>query len=336
MVSRCAVLCVLVVAIFAPRNAAAEEVRVRLHYERSASAVRCADEQHMRDAVAARLGYDPFAANSEDLVAIALDRRGTEWTARIDLQDRRGAPKGTRSLRSSEATCDELISAVSLAIALAIDPMRLQTPPPPVEVPVATPPVPAAVAAPAARTEETAPVPPSPPAVLFASAGAFVVAGVVPSVSFGPRLRFGARWPRVSVAIEGIFVAPASQDSPSGRVEALVVAGGLTPCFIVHPSDSSPRMLVEACARGVVGGLFGEASGVGKSTPSTSPYAGLGAEVAFELPLSSTLAVRPHGGALVTVTRTFLRIRNGQSDVDIWRSPLISGGGGVDAVLHFP
>src|SRR5207237_7161436 len=94
------------------------------------------------------------SAPSGDRLAIAFDRRGREWQARIELEDASHEKKGARSLASRENTCDELVSAVSLAVALALDPMRLSpagsasAPSPP------TPPSPA---------EDRAEAPPPPP-----------------------------------------------------------------------------------------------------------------------------------------------------------------------------
>src|SRR5438445_384015 len=120
----------VVVTSATPANAR-DDIRVSLRYERSGAAAACADEGGMRDAVAARLGYDPFVATADQQLTILLDRRGGEWQARIDLADAARGKRGARSLSSRDKTCDELVSAVSLAVALAIDPMRFAPPAPP-------------------------------------------------------------------------------------------------------------------------------------------------------------------------------------------------------------
>lgn len=139
-----------VIAIFAPPADARDEAQARLRYERSAAAAACVDESGMRDAVAARLGYDPFVADAAEGVAIALDRRGGQWQAHIVLEDGARAKKGARSLSSREKSCDELVSAVSLAVALAIDPMHFSPPA-------------AAASGPAPASESPAPAPASGP-----------------------------------------------------------------------------------------------------------------------------------------------------------------------------
>jgi hypothetical protein len=316
---------------------AREKTRVSLRYERTAAASSCADEPGMRDAVAARLGYDPFVEGAGDRVTIAFDRRAGEWHARVELEDAAHTKKGSRALASHEKTCDELVSAVSLAVALAIDressssapaePPRV-LPAPAVE-PATAPPEPARDAPPAAPE---GPPPSGPPPVWFASAGGFVAAGVVPTVAFGPRLRAGVAWTRWSVALDGVYVAPASEDSPRGSVSASVLAGGVLPCLRL----AGEGFTIDACARALFGGLFGEASRVGISTPSTDPWAAVGAEIGGELLLHPRFGLRLHAGALATLTRTFLRIREGGRDVDVWSTPAFSGSGGLEAVVHFP
>src|SRR5262249_29005157 len=129
-----------------------------------------------------------------------------------------------------------------------------------------------------------------------------------------------------------IYVAPATADSAAGSVHASVLAAGLLPCLRFGPES----VAIEACARVLVGGLFGEATGVGVSTPTTEPYAAIGAELAAEIVLGARFGIRMHASPLATVTRTFLRIRQVDKDVDVWSSPFFSASGGVEAVLHFP
>jgi hypothetical protein len=138
------------------------------------------------------------------------------------------------------------------------------------------------------------------------------------------------------MALEGQYVVPAAERSPSGRVEASLVAAGVRPCVFLGDDGRRERVRFEACARGLFGGLFAEASGVGISTPSTDPYVAAGAELAVDLPVGPRFGVRCHGGGVATITRTFLRIKDAGRDVDVWHSPALSGSLGLDAVGRFP
>lgn len=322
------------------------EARMRLVYARTPAAQACADEAGMRDAVAARLGYDAFREHDSRAVgrvSIALDKRAGDWQARIELDDGAGN-KGVRALSSREPTCDELVSSVSLAVALAIDPQRVTAPPPDGsrEPPPAASAAPEPSRAPEPPRDTPAPPPASPPpegsrAAIFGAVGGFVHAGVVPSVSLGPRLRAGVVWPKVSIAVEGLYVAPASDTSSVGRVQASIFGGGVVPCLRVPAAAAAPDGVgFDVCARALFGALFGETNSAKISTPSTVPWAAVGLELGLELPLGAVVRLRAHGGVLAAMTRTFLRIKDQGTEVDVYRSPVFSGGGGIDAVVLFP
>lgn len=105
---------------FSRVSRAAEDAR--LVYSRTADAVQCPDESTLRDAVAARLGYDPFVAYSARTMVVEIRSESGSLKARVYLVETDDVAGGVRDLSSPSLDCKELTSAVALAISIAIDP----------------------------------------------------------------------------------------------------------------------------------------------------------------------------------------------------------------------
>ena len=84
----------------------------------------CPVEAAVRRGVARRVGYDPFFPWAKVTVVVRLARQGSAFVATIDLVDDQGIDHGASELRA-EGACDELLDAVSLAVAIAVDPRAL-------------------------------------------------------------------------------------------------------------------------------------------------------------------------------------------------------------------
>src|SRR5204862_4286698 len=110
-----------------------------LIYNPGADTTGCPDEQTLRNAVSARLGYDPFRPDAERTlqVDIVVDRRHERrgLRAHVELRDAAGNSAGSRDIGSQRSDCGELASALTLAISIAIDPMILTRPTPPAPAP---------------------------------------------------------------------------------------------------------------------------------------------------------------------------------------------------------
>src|SRR5262249_62287866 len=84
------------------------------------------------------LGYSPFVKNARTSLSCVLWTDAAAQHARIQLRDRRTKKLvGQRDLSTSGPGCEQLGSAVALAIALAVDP--LAKPPPRPEIAAAAP-----------------------------------------------------------------------------------------------------------------------------------------------------------------------------------------------------
>lgn len=193
--------------------------------ERAPAAVACPTREALEALVAARLARNPFAPSAARTAVVRFDRPAPNagFIARITLVETDGR-RGTRKL--VDASCAALAESVSLALALAIDPMGPMGPmgsmgpgPPPVVPPVATaPPTLRAAESDLRRPRRDDPEPAptrrkSPPAAVRWHAGASLLAsiGQAPTVLLGPGVRAevaGSDW-RAALGVALLFSPPA-------------------------------------------------------------------------------------------------------------------------------
>src|SRR5262249_43222302 len=111
----------------------------RLVYVRGEGASTCPNESTLRQAIAARIGFDPFGAGARPSareVRVIIDRRAGGLTAIVEVRGEDGALEGERSIESSASSCEELASAVVVTVSVALDPSARRAPA--AQVPVAT------------------------------------------------------------------------------------------------------------------------------------------------------------------------------------------------------
>lgn len=332
---------VALAALLATPVAAAQAPSARLVYTRGAGAERCPEEGAIHDAVAARLGYDPFRADADMTVAASMGRLGRTLHARIEARDRAGHPAGVRTLSSSQSDCAELAAAVTLALSIAIDPLRLyRAPSPPVPVPAPVPvPTPPRTEPPPASAGPSPVERPRPPRAdlprprpatvhLVVGGGGAVAFGAAPGPTVGFQAFVGLRARAASIALEARADLPATAPTPSGgEVDAGLVLATLAPCLHLG--------VAAVCALGSVGVLRGTArdpSGSDAASRRGSQlFVAVGARVAVEIPLHRLLALRLHADGLLPVTRTTVAV----GEANVWTTPTFAGALGLGAVVTF-
>jgi hypothetical protein len=94
---------------------------VELAWTREAGAESCADQSMLESAVVRRLGRNPFARPGALLVEGHAYRDGTSYRARLALRGPSGELLGVRAFESEATSCESLLQATALAIALAVD-----------------------------------------------------------------------------------------------------------------------------------------------------------------------------------------------------------------------
>ena len=275
----------------------------RLTYERDPAATSCPNERELRDAVSARLGYDPFARAAANRVSVTLTRAGRGLDARVVATDGAGHTTGSRRLTSATDDCAELGSALALAISIAIDPLGLPAAPSPAPVVREAAPLPL-------PSERVAP----PPLTVATSVGLHVALGATPgTLGAGTDLQVGVRRSSGSLALAGrIDPMIGSDGDAGGRVRATLVVAGLVPCFHLRR--------LAGCALGYAGVLRGTGSDVSVPRQASTFYAALGARLALAVPLGGIFALDVHLDGLGALTRTTLEI----DGVSIWTTPPLS------------
>jgi hypothetical protein len=308
----------------------------RLVYSRTAEAESCPDEDALRRAVATRVGYDTFFPWAKRTIVATIARTDGAFVATVDLVDEDGIRHGGHQLRT-EGACAELLDAVALAVAIAIDPkLLLAVPPPkeaapepaPTEAAPAVPVVPERTATPpsADRNESKAREPSQTPSPFRfeASLGAAGAIKVTPSPTFGGTLGGAVRWKSFSLGLEGFIGAPASSSPKNdGTLSAWPVFGALVPCAHLGPAFG--------CAVAEAGAVYASGEGSGaKSSPSA--WVSVGGRIGALVPIRDRFFVRARVDLLgdATPANFFL---NGMSQ---WKAPLITGSLGADAVVRFP
>jgi hypothetical protein len=111
--------------------------RVRFVWVRGERTESCEDRAAMARRVSARLGREVFSESAGRSIEGFVQREGEHWEAHLYVRDSEGTLAGSRLLASEGPDCSALNAAVTLAIALAIDPdtaLRPAPPSPPAQV----------------------------------------------------------------------------------------------------------------------------------------------------------------------------------------------------------
>jgi hypothetical protein len=324
----------------------------RLVYSRAAEARACADETTLRQAVAQRLGYDPFVAASLRTVVAEVRGDGTRLRARVYVVESENVAGGARELSSPSLDCKELISAVALAISIAIDPDAIdRVPDEPREVTpddgsqrsgppgasaewesrppedVSPPPIPA--------PKEPPPAPMRPPAadsspprrlVWALGAGGFLASGPAPAPAPGLGLLGAVRAEHWAVSVEPRWELPSSSSPRSngaGTAEVTSYGVGLVPCY--RYAGLLGCYAVEAAL------VASKGQGVAHPHEDRSFWFAQGPRLAYRLDAGHGLGIAARLDGLWALQRITLRIDEG----DVYETPRLLVRFGLDATYEF-
>lgn len=297
---------------------------IRLAWVRAEGAESCANFATIVEGVIRRLGRDPFTADARRSIEGVVSRDGTRWVARLYVREADGTLEGSRELASEAEACDAIGEAVTLAMALAIDPeaaMRVAaaeavpSPAPVVPTPVAPLPTPAPPVVP------TGPSTPARPGVRGGLAlHAVGVFGVLPAPSAGFDITgdvFVTRRVRVSVGM--LFVPEIRPPSPND-----LFAFGLTSAVVRGCVDAvqSPLLSLAGCGGAFVGGVHALEPGRPSLRPGQQVWGAVSAEVRATLRLVGPLVVDVGGGLVVPITRYRFFLEG--SDRTLFQQPAVA------------
>lgn len=273
-----------------------------LRYERDASAMSCPDREVLTRGVAARLGRDAFRMDSDRSLVVRIAASGSGFRADVKVYDDSGAETGSRQLSTEASDCAELLSALELAIAIAIDPLY-NMPKPPSE---ALPPAPTFVSPePAFVTPAPSGPPPAPPpapvgpVAASLGAGLHVAGSAEPDSTLGVTAHYQERREVLAWAVEGRLDLPSEVPSVAGGtiMTQLASASGLL-CM----GSSS----LDVCGLLSLGILRSEGHSYVDSRSVTTPYGAVGGRLAYRIPLQDFFALEVGADLLARLQRTTL------------------------------
>jgi hypothetical protein len=297
----------------------------RLVYARGEGAESCPSEPSLREAVARRLGYDPFFPAAERTLIARIARDRDELLGRIELVDDAGFVRGAREFRIAAQRCDDLVAIMALAISIAIDPTsdaasapRVEPDPPESEVRAPTPAPerrPAldlkerAAASPKVRAPSTRSSPLEPRAGLSLTTSL----GTAPNAALGASVSLGVRWRSVSLHLEGRHDWVASVAVPTGGAAGTSLwLGGVAPCF-----HGDPWFF---CGVVSIGSMRASGDGLVQSRTGNASYQAAGGRVGLEIPLAGPVFFRPELDLVAHLTRLELRV----DGAPVWSLPPFS------------
>jgi hypothetical protein len=321
-------------------------------YTRGLGAEKCPDEAALRQAVAKRLGYDPFFPSADRTIVASITLDNDKLKGQAELVDDHGIVRGTRDYTAPANECNELVYALALSISISIDPASAERSGPP-NPPAAAPPErrdqPAMPATAGVAHAEPAPSPlavitkpderdlgnttssatPAPKGewqwsvaldarVMFNSSPSTIfggAAGISGRVRrFGGIVELGASWPSVSnVASAGGSV---SLKTSNAWMAAL-------PCVHFDPAFLCGVMMV---------GRFSAHRDDNAAIGDTHTTAAAGGRLGGEAPLGDAFSFRISGDLLANLVRTPVTVEG----VEVWRAPVVWVSLSAALVFRFP
>ena len=277
---------------------------VHLEYQAPAE---CPERGVLESAILARTAAARFttAADAERVFAVliaAADDGG--YRGALDVRD--GGTSTTRDLAAPR--CDDLVAALSLIIALAIDP----TAPAIVTAPLPPPPPP--------------PRAPGRPVETSAIGGGLVVAGITPGPAMTAALEGRIGWRGVGHIGAAGLLGYDSDQMASGRAGFLWIAGRASACWqwLATGVDS------DMCAHGEIGGLVVSADDIVNAQGSRRLWLAPGGHVAARWPRTSRIFGELQAGVSFPLLRERFYFAPGTSIHSTWAAvPWVSISAGV-------
>jgi hypothetical protein len=322
-----------VLCVCAPRQAFAGAA-AKLTYVRDAGAERCADEERLRQAVAARVGYDLFFPWAQKTLVVEVrSSKPSGYQGVVQIVDEHGLVLGQRSLSSKGDDCDDLIRALALAISIAVDDRSLEYIPPQPDPRVAEDPPqsselapPAPAPAPALERPMDPPAPEAAPSTLSFSVWVtpIVAFASAPAPAFGAQTEAVVGYRNASLGLGIRADAPASAPvSTGGSVSTWLAVATVAPCW---------RGLggLSVCGLAAAGWFAAEGQ-VASPNRDGEVFLAAGGRVGFDAPVSRRLVFVSHVDALAALTRFDVKV----SDVSVFRVPPVSVAVGAGLGLFF-
>jgi hypothetical protein len=216
--------------------------QARLSWVRAEGAGACPATEVVREGVVKKLGWNPFGEDAPKSFEVVAKRSGRSWQANIYSYDAQKKSAGAREIQSESDDCGELVHAVALALALAIDPegTLAASPPPAPSTPIAAPP-------PSPERTPSPPLPPAPARWRATLAGRGLAAfGALPRAAPGAALAATVYGPSRLALSTGASLLPSVHTDSSAPVFGFgLTAAWIDGCFVLFEGMSTAA---RACA----------------------------------------------------------------------------------------
>ena len=339
-----------------PGNAiAATTAPVRLVWVRGAHAESCSNGQTIASAVSSRLGESVFSDAAQMSIEGFIEHGAGTWTARVYVRTASGSLVGSRELSSDAVECGPIESAVTLAIALAIDPdaaLRSPAPPPAAQSPASPtvpPPLPAScppckeAVCPAQAVCANPPAPPCPaakpcPGTDTGRAGAsstltlrgVLAGGLLPSASPGVEVAGTLSLSGALDATVGALVLPDVRTG-AGDLSFGLAAAWAGACWDPWRGRWGAASF---CATAMLGAIHAVAYVLEPTTPGEQLWAGVGVTPGIHVRIAGPLVGEAGGELIVPVTRQQFTV-GGRPGV-AFQEPPVAGLGFLGLGLSIP
>jgi hypothetical protein len=316
---------------------------IRLSWVRDESAASCPSAQRIERGVREYLGRDPFASSASTALEISVTRDAGSFVAVVHVRGADGALRGSRTLRSEES-CETLASAVSLAVALFVDPDAALRPHPPLAAPAAPLPpskprasstseagmasVPRDLHAPRAELESSS----SRSAIRSGSAslGAFGSIGLEPGAAVGVRIRADVEFSHhVHGVLSGAFVP--EKKTSDARFAFGLTNVGLGACVDVV---STARFQIGPCAHLEAGEIHAVVFTLAPLPPGGRFWSAAEVAARARIRLFSAVFVEADAGAVVPFVRYRFAV-TGESN-PVFQESVVVPAADLSAGLTFP
>jgi hypothetical protein len=310
---------------------------VRIDYDAPAS---CPDQRAFEAQLRARSARIVIAQDAKTTVRVRIAARAARFDGEVVLTDAAGG----ETTRHVDGACPDVVAALSLIAAVALDPMAstasdplaapsasaVSVPETPAKTDDKKPAAPAVIVPPDAKdgdssSREEAAVPGASTHHVWRwsiGAGVGVTGGIAPDLAVSiPAFVDVARWARGPLSPSfRLRFERTSIDGAAGGANFTWTAGSLDACPIAL---STPAFRVWPCARVEAGAL--EATGdASSSRTSTRPWISAGALVRARLVIVGGLFVEVEGGAYVPIVRDRFFL---EPDETVHRAPVVSAAG---------
>jgi hypothetical protein len=307
-------VCFLLASLLAPSSLRAEESErlsfVRLAWVRADGAEACLTEAELSARVSERLARNPWSERATTLIEGWVRRDGQRLRAKLAVRGENGQVRGERELSSEELDCAALGNAITLAVALAIDPEAALAPAEPAQEPP-----PAAPAVPHAPSSAGAVSPPqaeAEPAVIAVEAPrgtgdvmprALVSFGTLPRPAAGAGLAGHVRVAR-RLSILGALTYLPEVRTESERAAFGLTTGTLGACFEPFTLDpSAPIDGFDGCLGAELGAIHAVSFGERPLDPGDRLWLAAAAQLRAVRQLVGRAALELGGGIGVPVLR---------------------------------